>query len=838
MIKFESLVKIAEKDNIIIDELSKKLNITRLTSKVMINRGITSIDYAQAFLNPDIKDLLDPFLLSDMNVAVKRIVEAIHNNENIWIYGDYDVDGVTSTSILIIYLKALTKNIYFYIPDRMTEGYGLNIEAMDYIKSKGGQLVITVDCGIKSFDVAEHCKGIGLDLIITDHHTCESILPDAIAVVNPNRLDSQYPFNKLAGVGVAFKLVQALASELNTGIDYVNIVPIVAIGTIADVVSLTGENRIIVKNGLSMIKQTQNLGIKALLEVTDLLNKEVTSGHIGFIIGPRINAAGRIGMARYGVELFTSNTYEEALDLAKILDKENVKRQEIEAKILEEAEKLIYEELDLEKDKILVLASENWHSGVIGIVSSRLTEKYHRPSILLSLEDDEGRGSARSILNFDLYENLSKCKELFVGFGGHKQAAGLTIKKQNIQEFRKRINEIAEEELEEVDFIPETVVDALIDIEDISIDTANELKSLEPFGIDNPSPIFLFNSATVKSVRSIGKDERHLKLIIEKEGYSVDCVGFNYGSYANIIKIGQQIDLVVTISINDYLGQKSVQLLIKDIVTSYEEKLTSSINYLDSILPIIRQSCNESTDFNISNDMLHYINEEDRKKYVIEALNKENNILVIINNIFNLAGLLNIMQHQGRDFVRNINISYNLSRGYKPCDIIVVPALSQIDKEKYKNVIIYDLCFNRDYFINITKTFKQAKLQALIVEEDFNKNKSFIKDITPEINEIRLVYKSFISRKEKVLRIKEDSYLFSLRSRANIHISSFRFNAILRILKEAKLVDYIIKDSYIFVKMLNSPNEKINITSVPIYDALYRAANEVISFQKNIKSLN
>lgn len=837
MIKFNSLFNISDHDRILVDDLSQKLDITRLTSKVLINRRITNVDCANNFLNPNMGDLLDPFLLDDMNVAVKRIVEAIDNNESIWVYGDYDVDGITSTSILIIYLKTLCKNVYYYIPDRMTEGYGLNIDAMDYIKSKGGQLVISVDCGIKSFDVADHCKRIGMDLIITDHHTCEKELPDAMAVINPNRIGGSYPFTKLAGVGVAFKLIQALAFELKTNIDYTDILPIVAIGTVADVVSLTGENRIIVKNGLSMIKETNNFGIKALLEVTGLVNKEITSGHVGFVIGPRINATGRIGMAKYGVELLTANTYEKALDLATMLDEENIKRQKIEAGILNEAEELIHKGFDLEKDKILVLASENWHSGVIGIVSSRITEKYYRPSILIALEDDEGRGSARSIPNFDLYENLSKCKDLFVRFGGHKQAAGLTIKKNNINEFRKKINEAADQVLEDIDLIPETIIDAEIDIDDITLDAAHDIKSLEPFGIDNPSPIFFFKDGTIKSIRAIGKDERHLKMVIEKHGTYIDCVGFNLGYYINRLKIGQKLDLVVTLSINDYLGQQSIQLIIKEIVPSHIDIFDGSYDYLETLLPVIRESYSEARELDIGNNILCYMDEEDRKNYIIENLYNEDNILIIINNILNLAGLFNIIQCQGRNFVRNINISYKFPKGHKPYDIIINPMLSQIDKNKYKKVVIYDFCFRRDYFEKIVDFFKEINLKALIVEEDFNKNKSFIKELMPEIEELRLVYKTFINRKEKIFIIKENSYLNYLESKTNVHISKLKLNSIIRILKEAELIDYAIKSDSIYIKMMEAPDEKIDIINVDTYDILSKAYNETISFQNGFKSI-
>lgn len=837
MIKFNRLVKIAESDNIKAEKLSKALNISRLTSEVMINRGIIDIDNAENFLYPNIEDFLDPFLLNDMSIAVDRIIEAIHKNENIWIYGDYDVDGVTSTSILILYLKALCKNVDFYIPDRMSEGYGLNNEAIDYINSKEGQLIISVDCGIKSFDVAEYCRTIGLDLIITDHHTCDKELPKAVAVINPNRMDGDYPFKKLAGVGVALKLIQALSLKVGTKIDYNNLLPIAAIGTVADVVSLTGENRIIVKNGLDMIKNTNNQGINALLEVTGLVNKQVTSGHIGFVIGPRINAAGRIGLAKYGVLLFATEDYKEAQHLASMLDEENAKRQNIETEILKEAEEIISREIDVEKEKILVIASENWHNGVIGIVSSRITEKYHRPSILISIEGDEGRGSARSISSFDLYENLSKCKDLFVKFGGHRQAAGLTIKKDEIENLGKRINDIADEVLDKIDLVPQTIVDAEIDVEEIILESANELRLLEPYGIDNPSPIFLLRNACINTIRPVGKDGKHLRLTIVNDEQYIDCIGFNFGSYYNVLSIGQKIDLVVSVDINDFLGQQSVQLIIKDIITSYEEKLSKSDSYMKSLLSILEEH-DYKNDFYSNNIILQNQNEDERIDYIINTIKNNDNILIIINNVFNLVKLLDIMQYEGRDIVKRVCITYNALVEHRSCDIIINPILNLLDITKYEKVILYDMCFTKDYLINIINLFKHTTVQVQVVENDFDSNKSFIESITPKIDDIRLIYKTFILRREEYLRIEIDKYLNSLFNKTNIDINRFKLITIMAILKDAVLLDYTIKDEFLIVKMLNIPDEKIDITSVPIYEKLRKASAEINNLKRNIKFFN
>ncbi|MGO1478382.1 single-stranded-DNA-specific exonuclease RecJ, partial [Senegalia sp. (in: firmicutes)] len=488
----KKFLKVLNQDENDIKSISKEMNISYLITKILLNRGIKNKKDIEKFLNPTYDDFHDPFLLNDMKLASKRIMEAIELDEKIWIYGDYDVDGVTSTSLLVNFFSQIGIKVQFYIPNRHSEGYGLNKSAIDYIKMQKGNLIITVDCGITSISEADYANEIGIDMIITDHHTPSESLPKAIAVINPSRHDSTYPFKKLAGVGVAFKLVQAVSFEFEIEVDYLSLLPIVAIGTVADIVDLIDENRLIVKKGLDLIKETSNLGIKSLIEVTGLDNKKVTSGHVGFIIGPRINAAGRMESASLGVELFTSTDYEKALEISKKLDEENKNRQRVEAEILEKAEKMVKKH-DMANDNIIVLASKDWHSGVIGIVSSRITEKYHRPSILISIDDKGiGKASARSIGPLNIYDALKECKDLFLGFGGHSQAAGLSIEQENITLFKEKINNIVGNMLDDEDFIKEVKIDAIVEAEDISISTVNILENLSPFGMGNSSPVFLF----------------------------------------------------------------------------------------------------------------------------------------------------------------------------------------------------------------------------------------------------------------------------------------------------------------------------------------------------------
>ncbi|WDU84359.1 single-stranded-DNA-specific exonuclease RecJ [Caloramator sp. Dgby_cultured_2] len=392
-------------------------------------------------MNPDLRLLYDPFLLKDMDRAIDRIDEAIKKREKIYIYGDYDVDGITSTAVLYRAFKKLGVDVSFYIPDRVNEGYGINREAIDHISSLDVDLVITVDCGISAIEEVEYAKEKGLDIIITDHHECKERIPNTIAI-NPKRHDCQYPFKGLAGCGVAFKLVQALFKFYDLQ-GYEEFLDLVAIGTIADIVDITDENRIIVKYGLEKILNSDKAGINAIKQVAGIKDK-ISTYNVAFQIAPRLNAAGRLSDAKIAVELFITNDNEKAMQIAKYLDQENKKRQQIEQEILDECIEKIQREIDLKRDRVIVLSSPNWHVGVIGIVASRIVERFNRPTILFYEEGETLRGSGRSIRGFNLYDNLVECKDLLVKYGGHELAAGLTIERSKLDDFRKRLNELAQ----------------------------------------------------------------------------------------------------------------------------------------------------------------------------------------------------------------------------------------------------------------------------------------------------------------------------------------------------------------------------------------------------------
>ena len=815
----KKFVKVRKHNKDIIDKISRELNISEVTSKVLINRNIKEEKDIEKFLYPSYDHFYDAFLFDTMDSAVNRILQSIENEENIWIYGDYDVDGVTSTSLLVNFFSEIGVEVDYYIPDRHTEGYGLNKEAIKKINQDNGDLIITVDCGITSLDEVDYCNELGMDIIVTDHHTCLEDLPNAVAVLNPNIHNSNYPFKKLAGVGVAFKLVQALSKVLKYELEYSKFLPIVAIGTVADVVSLMDENRLIVKKGLELIKDTSNLGIKALIEVCGLKDKEVTSGHIGFVIGPRINAAGRMSLAKSGVELFTSNDYQEALSIAKELDEKNKKRQEIETKILEEAEEQIYNNVDIESEKVLILSSEDWHHGVIGIVSSRITEKYYRPSVLISIDENgEGRGSARSIPSLNIYDALNEQRDLFINFGGHKQAAGLSIEKENIDILRKNINEWVDKNLDKEDFFEEIEVDCVISSDDIKLKTVKELNMLSPFGMGNPSPLFLFKKAIINNIRGVGKDKKHLKLEINYDGYDIDCIGFNLGYYSEKLDFKNIVDIIGTLDINEYMGTKKVQIVIKDIITSYH-----NIEILDKYYgSSLEKSINSEIKMPLPEEFNKYDQVKEKENFLISRLKSDKKVKVYISNPKNLRDVIEGIESEGRELIKNTEIYYKGDINYKKNLIIVNPIEKNITNEGYDEIILFDLPFSKEIYYTILAVHKN-NLTILCDNSDYNNNKLCLHKWTPSINELRGIYKSFKENSD-IFKLNIPSYT-SYAIDNNFNISKIKVILSLNIFSQSGLIKYKkIDDDNYYIKIMDI-NSKVDITDTQLFKSLLEYAN-------------
>ena len=560
MLKKKWILKEFDKARVV--EISKNFNISPLTAIILYNRGIREDGQIKDFLARDLSGMHDPFLMKDMDKAVERILLAKKNNEKITIYGDYDVDGITSIAILYKYLKNMGLEVGFYVPDRMVEGYGVNRDALDKIKADGTAVIITVDTGITAIEEADYAKSIGIDFIITDHHECKESIPDVYAAIDPKRKDCEYPFKSLAGVGVVFKLIQALDSSEpieNLMDEYADLM---CLGTVADFSPLIDENRVIVTEGLKRFKTTKNIGLKALIDVSTN-GKAITTSTIGYTIAPRINASGRLGCASTSVELFLTEDEEEAAKLADSLCHENTLRQQTEQKMFKEALEYIEQHPEIKDDDILVIPHENWHHGIVGIVSSKITEKYYKPSILFAVDGDSAKGSGRSIAGFNLFGALENCSGLLEKFGGHELAAGLTIKAENIEAFRKKINEYAKGRIEDMTLVPTISLDAQIKVPYITIDTVHDINKLQPFGVNNPTPSFSVRNIKIHRI-SVMSEGKHLRMTLYKDGKYLDTVGFGMGDYYSMFREGDYIDVAFALDINDYKGFQNVQLILKD----------------------------------------------------------------------------------------------------------------------------------------------------------------------------------------------------------------------------------------------------------------------------------
>ena len=547
-----------------VKEFAKKYNLDELLSRILVNKGIIEKEEVELFLRPTRRDFHNPFLMPDMIIAVNRILKAINEKEKIIIYGDYDADGITSTTVLKKYLEERGLKVYSYIPNRLDEGYGLNKSAIQKIYDDGYRLMITVDCGISGIEEIEFANSLGIETIITDHHEPGEELPKALAVIDAKRKDSIYPFNQLAGVGVVFKLIQAISMELKLDeSEYLKYLDIVCIGTISDIVPLIDENRVIAKLGLKLVAQTKNIGLKVLISLIGFKNLDSTA--ISFGVAPRINACGRMGDEKVALDLFLTKDIYEAKSLAEKLNKYNVERQSVEKKIFDEVVQEI-EKNETDKNCIIV-GKEGWHHGIIGIVSSKVTDMYFKPSILVCFEGEEGKGSGRSIPGFDMHEALMQCGSHLERFGGHSMAVGVTVKKSEFNNFKNILEEYAKTcEIDKI--VPIINIDSEISLKDIDIENVKSLKMLEPYGEANKMPLFLLKNLKINSIRSLSEG-KHLKLTLRDDSFIIDAIGFNMGNLTEKYLIDDRVDVVGNLEINSYNGMESIQIILKDIRKSY-----------------------------------------------------------------------------------------------------------------------------------------------------------------------------------------------------------------------------------------------------------------------------
>lgn len=547
-----------------VKKIQEKFDVSNLLATVLVNREITDEKDIEVFLNPTRNDFHDPYLMPDMEIAVERIVKAIENQEKVIIYGDYDVDGITSITVLKKFLKTCGLDAGYYIPNRLNEGYGLNKKAIDSIHEQGYTLIITVDCGISGIEEIEYANSLGLETIVTDHHEPMEKLPPAIAVIDLKRKDNtKYPFNSLAGCGVVFKLTQALGMKL--GIEekeYLKYLDIVCIGTISDIVPLIDENRVIAKLGLKLVGVTRNPGLRTLLNASGY--KLVNSNTISFGIAPRINACGRMGREEEALKLFLTDSIEEAEKITEELNKFNRERQEIEKNIFDEAIKMM--EKEDKKNNAIVLGSSNWHHGVIGIVSSKITEIYYKPSILVCFEGENGKGSGRSIPGFDLHEALVNMSKHLDKYGGHEMAVGLSLERKNFNRFKEDFNKYVNEK-DISDLLPILEIDKPVEMKDIDEKIVKELDVLEPFGESNRRPVFVYKNLKIDSIRALS-DGKHLKLTLKDGNILINAIGFNMGEFSKEYTIGDKVDIAGMLEINSFNGKDFIQINMKDIMKS------------------------------------------------------------------------------------------------------------------------------------------------------------------------------------------------------------------------------------------------------------------------------
>lgn len=806
--------KIFEQENPGIGEkvrkLSKQCNISPLLAKVFLSRGIEEEEYIEKFLNPSMDDLHDPFLLKDMEKAVDRIIDAVKNGERIVIFGDYDVDGVTSTSILYDFLKTCGAHVGYYIPDRKEEGYGLSMGAVQKVIDGGASLIITVDCGITAFEEVKYIVENHVDIIITDHHECKEELPEAYASVNPCRHDSTYPFKELAGVGVVFKLVKALSIKMGLEDPSLKYIDLVALGTVADVVTLSDENRVIVKYGVKAIENTSNKGLKALIDASGVKDKLITAFTIGFVLAPRINAAGRIGDATRAVRLLTTDDENEAIALSKELNEQNSYRQETEQGILCDVLSKIEYCVDLKKEKVIVVWGKEWHHGIIGIVASRITEIFHRPCILIAVEEGLGKGSGRSIEGFNLFEALSHCASLFEKFGGHELAAGLTIKEENIEEFKRLINEYANSLLKDSDLIPKLKIDVEVTKEDISTESVRELELLSPFGVGNPSPVFAYRNLTIEEIRKVGSD-KHLKLKLKDKGTVIDAIGFNRGHLAENYNEKDVIDVACSFEINTWNNVESVQMNLKDLRDSEDVVTRNKFYYsLDKAIDFTRVYDDKKI-----NLFLEEVTRVNSLEELGQDFYKDLKTVFLVNSMSSLKELADILDGVKAEY----GMAYGeLDEGIDGRVCVLVNAVpDSFDDVQFDRVIVFGEWISRNYLYSIIGQVESEKLFIL----DKICFKVDVDDIIVERRDFVAVYQ-FVKNNFGSEAVIEDLFRFArvISKKYGINMNYFKVKRIIETFEELNLFKKWEYGKYgMKISIMDTKGKKADLDSSAIFQS-------------------
>ncbi len=559
--------ELSDDEQALTKQLAQELSISELSARMLVVRGIRTADAARKYIRPTLDEINDPFLMRDMDKAVARLEKALNDGERILVYGDYDVDGTTAVALMYTFLKGLTDNVDFYIPDRYTEGYGISFKGVDYAQSTGCTLIVALDCGIKAVDKVEYATNRHIDFIVCDHHTPGDELPKAVAVLNMKRADCNYPYKDLSGCGVGFKLVQAYSQTHNISIPWHTMLPLVVMAIASDVVSVTGENRVLAFYGLKEINNSPAPGIAALIEVAGIDPKHVTITDLGFKLGPRINACGRLYSGRDAVELLITDDVEFARQRAQDINSYNAERQTYDRTTAEEALAMLAADPDNEKKHTTVVYSPTWHKGVVGIAASRLTETFYRPTIVLTASDNGViSGSARSVAGFDIYTAIDSCRDLLTNFGGHQFAAGLSMLESSLPEFKRRFEEYVAAHITEEQMHPTIQVEAEIEYADITDQFFKVLRCLEPFGPGNPRPVFVTrNVINNRYTKRVGKTGEHLRLDVTDRTAAISGIAFGKGDLALHIQNGNAVDICYELDENVFNGVRSIQMMVEDI---------------------------------------------------------------------------------------------------------------------------------------------------------------------------------------------------------------------------------------------------------------------------------
>jgi len=550
--------------------LSRSLGINRVLANLLVQRGIATFDAARAFFRPELTQLHDPFLMKDMDVAVDRILAAIASEEGVLVYGDYDVDGTTAVALMYSFLKGHFKNIDYYIPNRYSEGYGVSKKGIDYAAEKGHRMIIALDCGIKALEKVAYARSKGIDFIICDHHNPGDEMPDAVAVLDPKRDDCNYPFKELSGCGVGFKLVQALATRMDIGFEEItHFLDLVVVSIASDIVPINGENRVMASHGLNKLTDSPRIGLQAIKNVAAFNDKQLTIEDIVYKIGPRLNAAGRMESGNTAVELLVSNDPDHAMAIGKNINTINIERRDVDTSITRQAVEMIQRDKLLQEQKSTVLYNPEWHKGVIGIVASRLMEHYYRPTVILTMSDGLATGSARSVNGFDVYQAIESCSDLLENFGGHKYAAGLTMKVNNIKKFTRCFEEYIGENIHQDQLIPVVEIDTELQLAEIDEKFVRVLNQFRPFGPENNAPVFLTENVSDNGMgKRVGTEGDHLRLnlVQEENPFKVfTAIAFQKGKMFEKICQGKSFDICYAVEENEYRGRKSTQLNIRDL---------------------------------------------------------------------------------------------------------------------------------------------------------------------------------------------------------------------------------------------------------------------------------